>query len=1189
MNRNKLKTYAPEARRDFIQAMTDRAALYGLTASKTEPAVVRGDVAVIAGRDYPRAIAEKRNKLEARVERDGFEETMEALAYTWFNRLVAIRFMEVNGYLDHGYRVLSHPDGKQTPEILEQAEHVELPGLKKGRAIDLKLEGNKESELFRLLLTAQCNALHKAMPFLFERIDDETELLLPDNLLHSDSLIRKLVDGIDDDDWKEVEVIGWLYQFYISEKKEEVIGKVVASADIPAATQLFTPNWIVKYLVQNTLGRQWLATYPNSALRAQMEYYIEPAAQTPEVIEQIKSITPASLDPEVLTMLDPACGSCHILVEGYDLFKAIYLERGYRVRDIPALILQKNLFGLEIDDRAAQLGAFALMMKARADDRRIFETEVRPNILAFAESKHLRAAAVLEALNAPLRLEGAVPEYLFEEITDTEVPLLSRKTAAKTSQIPQEAITALLGIFQNARTLGSLIRVPSTLSEHLTAIGNKLKEIDQLGDLTHRAAHDLIPLLHQARWLAQQFDIVVANPPYMGAKGMNPCLREFAQNVFPAAKAQLFSMFLERGFAFAKPKTGWTSMVTLDNWLSASSYEEFRKNTLETQTLHSLLHMPYEGRGKTTMGISFGTTATVFRGQHVSGYKSHCAYAKYSDLDDDGCPTSFPPENDRLGARCLDAAFNISGHPILYWASEQVLKLFAGRTSVGESVDTREGMTTADNDRFLRLWYEVPSENIGFGCKSSTDADATKKRWFPYVKGGDYRKWSGNTLNVVDWEDDGCRIKANTDPSSGRIRSHNYNGNFAFQPGITWTGLSSSRLSVRYVNAGFMFDTKGPMAFSKNGGADVLAMAVLNSVVGFHLMKMLAPTLDFKLGHIMSVPCEMSAEGARVVSKNAKMCVELSSEEWDCYETSWGFNRIPLLDSPTSLIGNGVATWSSRLETMRARLSTLENENNKIILKEYGLADELSDEIEANDITLGRASDQDAVENLASYAIGCMMGRYSLDRAGLVYAANRGADFDQSIYGSFEADADGIMPVLESDWGFADDVGRRFEEFVGEAWPKESLEENLRFVAYALSSTSSEAPRDRIRRYFSVSFFKRHLVAYKKRPIYWMFTSGKERAFQCLVYLHRYNEGTLARMRTEYVIPLQGRMVTRVDEIESEKAQSTSTSLRKKLQKEQDDLKRKNAELRVFDEKLKHFCGPKEIQAPTSSMRHFRP
>ena len=518
MNRTKLKNYAPQARRDFIQAMTDRAAFYGLTAKKIEPVVERGDVAVIAGREHPRAVAKKRKQLEDRIQRHGFEQTMEALAYTWFNRLVAIRFMELHGYLDHGYRVLSHPEGKPTPEILEHAEHVELPGLKKETVIDLKLAGNKEAELYRLLLTAQCNALNTAMPFLFEKIDDETELLLPENLLHSDSLIRKLVSEIDEEDWREVEIIGWLYQFYISEKKDEVIGKVVASEDIPAATQLFTPNWIVKYLVQNTLGRQWLATYPQSALRQQMEYYIEPAEQTPEVQEQLKAITPTSLNPEEVTLLDPACGSGHILVEAYDLFKAIYQERGYRAKDIPALILQKNLFGLEIDDRAAQLAAFALMMKARADDRRIFDSEAKPNILAFEDSQGMNAADITHALNSPINKEEMPSEYLFEEIEEEKAGLFSKKVLAEKGHVSQSDIISVLELFENAKTFGSLIQVPPKLAATLPEIEKRLADVLKHGDLMHTSGHVIKPLLQQARLLARQYDAVVANPPYMGSK-----------------------------------------------------------------------------------------------------------------------------------------------------------------------------------------------------------------------------------------------------------------------------------------------------------------------------------------------------------------------------------------------------------------------------------------------------------------------------------------------------------------------------------------------------------------------------------------------------------------------------------------------------------------------------------------------
>jgi hypothetical protein len=616
MNRTKLKNYAPQARRDFIQAMTDRAAYFGLTAKKIEPVVEKGDVAVIGGRSHPRAVAKKRKQLEDRIKAHGFEQTMEALAYTWFNRLIAIRFMELHGYLDHGYRVLSHPEGKPTPEILEHAEHVDLPGLKKETVIDLKLAGNKEAELYRLLLTAQCNALNSAMPFLFEKIDDETELLLPDNLLHSDSLIRKLVGEIDEEDWQAVEIIGWLYQFYISEKKDEVIGKVVASEDIPAATQLFTPNWIVKYLVQNTLGRQWLATYPQSSLRQQMQYYIEPAEQTPEVQEQLKAITPGSLNPEELTLLDPACGSGHILVEAYDLFKAIYQERGYRAKDIPSLILQKNLFGLEIDDRAAQLAAFALMTKARADDRRIFDGAAKPSLLALQESRDMSATSITDALNAPINKEDVAPEYLFEEIEEEKAGLFSKKALAEKGHVSQADIAYLLELFESAKTFGSLIQIPPKLAGKLPEIENRLDDVLKHGDLTHASAHVIRPLLQQARLLSRRFDAVVANPPYMGDKYFSEKLKAFVTDKYKSAKADLYACFILRNSVFAKPN-GFVGMITIPNWMFISSFEDVRRYLLDSQTFDSFIH---NGRG--VFGSDFGTCAFTFRNVSLPSYRA---------------------------------------------------------------------------------------------------------------------------------------------------------------------------------------------------------------------------------------------------------------------------------------------------------------------------------------------------------------------------------------------------------------------------------------------------------------------------------------------------------------------------------------------------------------------------------------
>ncbi len=614
MNRNKIKAYAPQARRDFIRAVTDRAALYGLMKEKIEPVVERGDVAVIGGRPYPRAVAALRKRLQERVDHEGFDHVMEAMAYTWFNRLVAIRYMELHGYLIHGFRVLSHPEGRNTPEILEHAEDVDLPGLKRDAVIELKLAGNREAELYRKLLIAQCNALHDAMPFLFERLDDETELLLPDSLLQTDSIVRKLVEGIDEEDWQEVEIIGWLYEAYISERYEAVIGSVVASADIPAATQRFTPKWIVRYLVQNTLGRLWLATYPQSPLKGQMKYYIEPAEQAPDVQEQLRAITPASLNPEEITFLDPACGSAHILVEAYDLFKAIYQERGYRARDIPRLILTKNLFGLEIDDRAAQLAAFALMMKARADDRRLFDQKVQPPIRALIQTHDMDAEDIAAALNVRASRETPPPGLLFE----TEDNLFTRAASATTSSpvVSLTDVKAIIDLFENAKTFGSLIQVPSALTARLPQIDQRCREVaGHTGEIASRTAARFLPVIDQTRMLAGRYDCVVANPPYMGSKYYNAPLKAFVNRHYKDAKADLYAGFIERNSAFAKPN-GFVGMITIPNWMFLSSSQDLRCSFFAHQTIDTLIH---NGRG--VFGSDFGSCSFVFRNAELPAYR----------------------------------------------------------------------------------------------------------------------------------------------------------------------------------------------------------------------------------------------------------------------------------------------------------------------------------------------------------------------------------------------------------------------------------------------------------------------------------------------------------------------------------------------------------------------------------------
>lgn len=1192
MNRTKLKNYAPQARRDFIQAMTDRAAYFGLTATKIEPVVEKGDVAVIGGRSFPRAVAKKRKALEDRTKKQGFGPTMEAMAYTWFNRLVAIRFMELHGYLDHGYRVLSHPEGKPTPEILEHAEHVDLPGLKKEVVIDLKLAGNKESELYRLLLTAQCNALHTAMPFLFEKIDDETELLLPDNLLHSDSLIRKLVGEIDEDDWQEVEIIGWLYQFYISERKDEVIGKVVASEDIPAATQLFTPNWIVKYLVQNTLGRQWLATYPQSALRQQMEYYIKPAEQTPEVQEQLKAITPTSLNPEELTLLDPACGSGHILVEAYDLFKAIYQERGYRAKDIPALILQRNLFGLEIDDRAAQLAAFALMMKARADDRRIFDSEAKPNVVAIQDSKGLKAEEIAYALNAPINKEDVPKEYLFEEIQEEKDGLFSKKALAEKGHVSQADIASLVELFENAKTFGSLIQIPPKLAAKLPEIEKRLDDVLKFGDLTHASAHVLNPLLRQVRLLARQYDAVVANPPYMGSKGMNSLIRAFAQEHFPQAKSDLFANFILRIVAQTSD-CGSFGIVSPFVWMFLASYEKLRTRLLDEVTLSSLVQLEYNAFEPACIPVA---AFTAMR-HHVRNYSGEFVkLSSFTGHQNQAPRTLEAINNPECGWRYSatpDQFKVIPGSPIAYWASPATIAAFSS-TSLGESGSVSQGLITTDNERFLRFWSEVSVDEIGFDL-TRIQARSSGLRWFPIHKGGDYRKWFGNLEYVVDWRGDGevlHHVVINKYPYlKGKSDYVLKRGNPYFEPAATWTDISSSFFAARYLPPGVLYERGGSAAICQT---PEYTTAMLASNTACHFLNFMNPTLHFEVGDVAALPLPRKSDAPFDHERVCRL-IRIASADWNSYERSWAFQSLPILSvgsKANSTLEVSYKAWLSQSESMIREMKRLEEENNQFFIDAYGLQGELAPAVHVGQITLtvnpsyrygGKLSEeekrsrfrQDTMKELVSYAMGCMMGRYSLDKPGLIYAHSGNLGFDSSQYKTFRADDDGIIPLLETDWGIRDDATNRFVEFIGVAWPKEHLEENLKFVAESLGPNNGEQARATIRRYLASGFYKYHLSMYKRRPIYWLFCSGKQRAFQCLVYLHRYHEGTLARMRTEYVIPLQGQIAARIEQLEGDKLKATSTSHRKKLQKEQDDLKKQETELRTFEEKLKHAADQK--------------
>lgn len=1172
METSNIKSYAPKARVAFMDAVAKRLNTFGISANKKGElqvidALVQGSVLQIGDNNFDSKLAPARQRLVERSEQLGYAQLVEQVAYTWFNRLCAIRYMEIHGYLGHGFRVLSHPNGDKRFEILDHAQDAaEELGLDRNHIIDLKLAGNKNEELYRELLLGQCHKLHEAMPFLFEALNDETELLLPDNLTRTDSILRGLVDSIPEEDWQQVEVIGWLYQFYISDKKDQVIGKVVKSEDIPAATQLFTPNWIVKYMVQNSLGAQWLATYPESPLKEQMEYYIEAAEQTDEVNAQLKAITPESLNPEELTLIDPASGSGHILVEAYDLFKAIYLERGYRQRDIAQLILEKNLFGLDIDQRAAQLTGFALMMKGREDDRRLFERGVKLNVMAMVDSTRLDVDTLVHGIEL------------------SQLGLIESLTA--------EDLTALKDLFEHATIFGSLIQVPQTLAEKLPAL-KQLSETNSQDMFVKEVLEHLAPLVKQAEILAVQYDAVVANPPYMGGKGMNPVVKTFVKNNFPDAKSDLFACFIERGYTLSKT-IGYNAMVTMQSWMFLSSFEAMRINMLTEKTINSMAHLGARAFGSIS-GEVVQTTACVLKNFHIEGYKP--TFFRLLAGNEERKRVALIKGEERFDKSAQDEFKKIPGTPLAYWLDDASRKAFEVGSLLGSHMKVAVGLQTGDNSLFMRSWPEVSLQKSGYGYNDRNKAAASGKKWFPYNKGGEFRKWFGNNEFLVNWENDGQNIRTFGAEQGGKARSRAQNTEFYFRDSVTWSFISSSYFGVRYSPAGAVFDVAGSSAFPSEEDK-YWATGLLCSKQVFGFMKAMNPTLNFQVGNVASLPVlrEQIFNFKTEIDTVVIALINISKKDWNAYERSWDFQTNPILALPSDAFSTlewSFDEWCNENRDTIIEMKCLEEENNRLFIDAYGLEDKLTPEVPIEQITLTvnpayrygvKGTEQernarfrsDTMTELVSYTIGCMMGRYSLDQEGLVYAHAGNAGFDASLYRTFPADSDGIVPIMDDEW-FKDDACNRVVEFVKTVWGEDNLTENLQFIADslcldAIKPKNSESAAATIRRYLSTKFYKDHMQTYKNRPIYWLFSSGKEKAFECLVYLHRYNESTLSRMRTEYVTPLLGKYQAYAEQLDKQLEMAESTQDKKRLEKELKSMDKKQSELREFDDKLKHYA-----------------
>ena len=1230
MNTKNLKAYAPKARSQFIEAIKKRAAQLGIYQDKIADVQFEGGAAIIEGRAFTKKQGEQRRALERKVEekslsthKERYDLFIREMAYTWFNRLAAIRYMELHDYLDHGFRVLSNPNSADSlPEILDHASDVvdildpDQKYLDKNHIIELQLAGNKEEELYRELLLGQCHRLYNIMPFMFEAIDDATELLLPDNLTKTDSILKGLVNEIPEEDWSEIEVIGWLYQFYISEHKDAVIGKVVKSEDIPAATQLFTPNWIVKYLVQNSLGRQWLATYPESDLKGKMDYYIEPAEQSDEVIEKLRSITPTSIDPEQIKVLDPAAGSGHILVEVYEVLREIYLERGYRLREIPELILTKNIYSLDIDDRAAQLAGFALMMKSREDDRRIFQRvedgEVSLNVYSLQSTEGLDVDKLWQALNLEGNQQQGSTGGLFDGLGDESANAIPAKAGIYKEYF--ELLQILKASFLQAKTLGSLIQVDSHHLQNLVSLKELFQAKEKGSDPSAKqAAHQLLPIISQAIILAKQYDSVIANPPYMGSKYQTPDVKKYLKDNFKGYEKDLFSAFIIRNLQLAKYR-GELGFMTPFVWMFISSYEELRAKLIDDEVISTLIQLEYSGFEGATVPIC---TFTLTKG-HIDDYKG--SYIRLSDFK--GPSNQGPKTMEAIKNRNCGWLFDakpddfkkITGSPIAYWISHKVRDIFFNNPSLGSTSEAAAGLQTGNNNRFVRFWYEIEINKIGLdGINDKYDALNSGCKWFPYTKGGGYKKWYGNNIDVVNWEFDGKEIRKaliGMNPNIPRSEGH------YFKKGITWGLITSAEFSARYSPSGSIFDIGSSKAMPNNQDLFPI-LSFLNSKVSSVFLKILTPTLNCSIGDLRKLPivslnknsCSILVEKLTEITKKDWMQVEYSQEFEQPSILSWiKGNSTHHTELKSSQLSNQLTDfeiplveiyliWKKSNQQAIVEMQQLEHENNRLNIDAYGLQGELTPDVPIEQVTLtinpkyrygGKVSDEvlanrhqsDTFTELIRYAVGCMMGRYSLDRQGIIYAHTGNDTFKNFIaegaYKSFPVDDDGIVPLASEDWLFGDDATARLREFMKTVWGDEHLQENLGFVAeslclHALKPAKNESANDTVRRYFSKQFYKDHCKTYKKRPIYWLFSSGKEKAFECLVYLHRYNEGTLSRMRTEYVTPLMGKYEAQHSLLAEQKIEATTTEARR-IEKELKSLEKKQAELRTFDEQLKHYA-----------------
>lgn len=1142
MNKTQLRKFAATARKKIEDAVEQKAYSFGITKDEIKPLQELSDGLIINGTVMGEREQKQYNHLKNRILMEGYETVMNEAAYTWFNRFVAMRYMEVNDFLPINMCILSskNPDKREPDALTEILSLVDDLDLNRERVYQMK-ENSQLNELYQYLLIKQSIKLGDILPNVFDPITDDLALLLPDNLLNENSIIRDIVSMVDEQDWTEVEIVGWLYQFYISDEKDEVFAnlkkkKKIGKKEIGPATQLFTPRWIVEYMVDNSLGRLWLESHPDETIQSSLNYYLEDAEQPESVKAQLEALKDPTLDIEDVSFLDPSCGSGHILVYAFDVFYTIYLSRGYREREIPRLILENNLYGLDIDKRAAQLATFALIMKAREYDRRLFSRTYSINIHSIEESN---------------------------TITDSQIDLFAKNN----SEIKEE-ITTLVETFIDAKLYGSILKMPEInielIREHLDYIRNEA-EIDILTTELIEYAFPLIKdLIDQYLVLNKKFDVVVTNPPYMGSGGMHSDLKKYLKKEYPDEKSDLFAVFMEVTRKLSK-RNGFVGTINQQSWMFISSFEKLRLKSLKNQMIINMIHLGTRAF-KEIGGEVVQNTTFVLR--NIPIQKHTGTYIRMVDIKNaEEKKRNFL--NKKLYFNAMQKDFRkIPGSPVSYWISKDTLSIF-DLDSLETVSEPRMGLTTGDNNNYLRLWYEVNHNTIGWKMNRE-DAESSGLKWFPYNKGGEFRKWFGNQEFVVNWYNDGYEMRTKKHPTVDRIRAHNFNLEYNFRKHLTWNDVTSGTLSFRAFNNGFLFDSSAAVAFVDNNRYHYL-LGYLNTKLVNEISKLLNPTMHFKLGDFKKIPYVYDKEKAPTVELLVQKNISISNYDWDSFETSWHFKEHPFLThkEDSFFIEDSFNKWRDIAEKRFYQLKENEEELNRIFIDIYGLQDELTPKVEEKDVTVNKAKLDRDVKSFLSYLVGVMFGRYSLDKKGLAYA---GGEWDESQYTSYKPDHTNIIPLTEDQY-FEDDIMNIVEELVSLIYGKKTLEENLRFIAEALKMKSNESARDRIRRYFMKEFYKDHLKTYQKRPIYWQFTSGKRGAFKGLMYLHRYHKYTVAQLRTEYILHQATVLDNLISHEQQVIADETSSATQKaRAQKTIDEYTKDRAELANYDQIIEHIA-----------------